>query len=216
MSSLKLVTDRTEADRIYLEKLNAKGWGNMTEEERFYWRSGSAEVLELLDGTLETSDGYVIGAGDGVTRGAYNEQDMNRVEAAVQTVAVQAVELLKEISDYLVKRGVATDTVFALPYTVEDTAVEPPQTWTKYQLPFAEELTAYLDKVRRIKGILVSDAPEVPADMLDLQIDEANNIEKVLLAVENALLSLRDETKDRIDRTTQCWLYSGEFFAGEV
>lgn len=216
MSALKLVTDRTEADCIYLEELNAKGWANMTEEERFFWRCGEPEVLELLDGTLETSDGLIVGAGGGVVRGGYNTDDMNRVEAAVQTVAAQALALLDEIAAYLVEKGVAPDTVFVLPYTAQNTQVEPQRVWLSSEMPDDDDCAAYLAQVQRIKDILATDAPAVPADMVDFRVGEANDIEKILLSVESALLKLQTQTKDRIDRTAEGWLYSGEFYAGEV
>lgn len=216
MSALKLITDRTEADRLYLEELNAKGWAAMTEEERFFWRSGTAEALELLDGVLETSDGLIVGAGDGVVRGAYNVEDMNRVETAVQSISAQAVALLGEISSYLMEKGVAPDAVFVLPYTAQDAQVEPQRVWLRSEMPDDDQCAAYLAQVQTIKDILALDAPSVPADMTDFRVGEANDIEKILLAVEAALLQLQTQTKDRIDRTAEGWLYSGEFYAGEV
>ena len=57
-----LITDRTAADKAQAEQLNAKGWENMTSEER----------------TLYLSDQL---------KGAYKASDFNRVEAAVEYVA---------------------------------------------------------------------------------------------------------------------------------
>ena len=216
MSDLKLITDRTEIDRVRLEALNAKGWDAMTADEKFYWRCGEAEILELLDGTLETSDGLLVGAGNAVTRGAYNYQDLNRVEEAVQIVSSTAFHLVDEIASYLVEKGVATDAMFELPYKKSDSHVPPAKLWESKEIPSADDLSAYLAKVQIIRDILPTSAPLVPADMDGLRVEEANNIEKILEAVYAELDVQRVTIKDRADRTAESWNYSGEFFAGEV
>lgn len=58
---LNLITDRTKADVERARYLAAKGWANMTEEERAEWSAG--------------------------LKGAYNVSDLNRVGAAVDYVA---------------------------------------------------------------------------------------------------------------------------------
>lgn len=64
---LNLITDRTKADVERVRHLAAKGWANMTEEERNEW----------LDGL----------------KGAYNTTDLNRVGAAVEYVVGRFGEL---------------------------------------------------------------------------------------------------------------------------
>ena len=47
--------------------------------------------------------------------------------------------------------------------------------------------------------------PQAPADMLGLTWEEANAIESILLAVDEA-----------VTRMSQAWYYSGDLYAGEV
>lgn len=58
---LELITDRTPRDVARLQELNAKGWANMTADEKVEWKK--------------------------VSKGAYNYTDLNRVESAVEYLA---------------------------------------------------------------------------------------------------------------------------------
>ncbi|MBR5873098.1 MAG: hypothetical protein IKY90_00005 [Oscillospiraceae bacterium] len=58
---IHFITDRTQADVDRVQLLSAKGFANMTAEERAEWLAGM--------------------------RGAYNSTDLNRVESAVQYLA---------------------------------------------------------------------------------------------------------------------------------
>lgn len=216
MSALKLITDRTLEDKNYLDALNKKGLHGMTPEERAYWRCGIAEVLEFLDGTIETSDGLILGAGSGVTKGSYNRFDLHRVDSAVQAVAQQALSVIPSVSAYLALRKVAPDKAFELPYLAEDVNVKSPQQWLDGNVPTHTELSEFLDNVRNLRALLPSDAPELPSSMARLSVDGANNIEKTLLAVEAALTALEENLKDKINRTASSYLYSCEVYSGEV
>ena len=52
---------------------------------------------------------------------------------------------------------------------------------------------------------MTEDVPQVPPDMDRLNYEEANDIEKILLAVDDA-----------ITRISKSWYYSGDIYAGEV
>ena len=58
---MELITNRTQADVDRVKELTAKGWNNLTDEERDEWRTGM--------------------------KGAYNYTDLTRVESAVEELA---------------------------------------------------------------------------------------------------------------------------------
>ena len=74
--------------------------------------------------------------------------------------------------------------------------------------PPVSALAKYLDNVDHVRGALdmPSDTPAVPADISQrILIEEANNIEIILTAVEMLL-----------NRISLSWVYSGEVYSGEV
>lgn len=74
--------------------------------------------------------------------------------------------------------------------------------------PSLSELAQYLDNVSVVRAVLElpDSVPEVPEDISQrITIDDANNIEIILTAVETLL-----------NRIALSWVYSGEFTAGEV
>ena len=91
----------------------------------------------------------------GITKGAYNYSDLNRVERAV-----------KEISE-IVGLGLVTKT-----------------DWTIQDIPSTVEMVRYLQNISTIRELIpdVSNIPDVPVTMNNLTFDSANNIEKILLA----------------------------------
>ena len=114
--------------------------------------------------------------------GHYNATDLNRVCGAVQYVA----ERLRTIG-YAINIAPKTD-------------------WTISDIPRAAQMERYLQDVATLRNALViGTTPPVPSDMDDLTVDEANNIERILLDVEAA-----------INRISAAWFYSGELYGGEV
>lgn len=217
-----LVTDRTQADRIYLESLLAKGWEGMTEDERHYF-TGEGEVpLEDSEGVvLYGSDGVMLWATDSiaVVKGAYNTDDINRVDNAVTYLAETALALLKMLSAYRTGKGVAADAVFLPPYTESDVVVSVPETpWPVDFIPSEEDLSDYLQNVKTIRGLVPVDSntPELPETMEDLTIAGANAIEASLIAEHNSMQKEEARIKDMIDKTAAAWIYSGEIYTGEV
>ena len=79
--------------------------------------------------------------------------------------------------------------------------------WYEFDWPTTETMTMYLLNVSAIRAVLsvMKSTPIVPLDMVDLMIQEANNIEKILVNV-NELL----------EKSALVWFYSGDLFAGEV
>lgn len=116
-------------------------------------------------------------------KGAYNASDLNRVGAAVAYVAGRL-------------KGYG--------YVV---SVSPRQDWQVTDIPTQESMTAYLADVATLRAVLTvaADTPEVPEDMERLTWQEANDIEKILVDVDELLT-----------RMAAAWFYSGDLYAGEV
>lgn len=116
-------------------------------------------------------------------KGAYNATDLNRVESAVQ---------------YIIDR-------FAIAGVFPKLHVK--TTWSRDNYPNQSEMERYLDNIRVLRSVLpmASDVPEVPFDMHLLTYQEANDIEKILLVID-----------DVITKISKIWFYSNEIYAGEV
>lgn len=116
-------------------------------------------------------------------KGAYNASDLNRVGAAVAYVA-----------------GRLTGYGYAV-------SVSPRQDWQVADIPTQESMMAYLADVAALRAALTvaADTPEVPEDMERLTWQEANDIEKILVDVDELLTHM-----------AAAWFYSGDLYAGEV
>lgn len=217
-----LVTDRTQADRIYLESLLAKGWEGMTEDERHYFMGESEVPLEDSEGfSLYSSDGLMLLAIDSmaVVKGAYNASDLNRVNEAVAYLSGAALSLLDELVLYRETHGVGADAFFLPPYRAEDVVVVLPDApWSDRDIPCSTDLAAYLQNVRTLRGLvpLPDNVPTLPASMEFLTFTGANAIESSLAASDAARISLEADIKDLIDKTSAAWYFSGEIYTGEV
>lgn len=119
----------------------------------------------------------------GETRGAYNASDLNRVGSAVDYVAGR-----------LRSCGIAVSVV-------------PRMDWQETDIPTRAEMAAYLADIATLRAALPprGGTPPAPMDMLGLSWEEANAIESILLAVDEA-----------VTRMSQAWYYSGDLYAGEV
>ena len=116
-------------------------------------------------------------------KGAYNAGDLNRVESAVNYL----VERLKIAGNYL-NLSIKTS-------------------WTTYEYVTLSEAERYLYNIDTIKSCFISpdDMPDVPAELDNLDFQEANDIEKILYMVDTIITNI-----------SQAWLYSGDIFSGEV
>lgn len=186
-----LITDRTQADVNRVKALHEKGWASMTEAEQ-------AEFLTAM-------------------KGAYNAEDLNRVESAVAYVGGLLAELPGDLMVYADGRGVAWDKFFDVPYDeAAYSEMETVTNWEAKDLPTETDLVRYLGNVVLVRGALEADYPALPETMSGLTYVGANSIERVLELVYDAILAFRERTETLIDNTAAAWCYSGEIYTGEV
>ena len=116
-------------------------------------------------------------------KGAYNASDLNRVGAAVAYVAGR-------LNGY----GYAV-------------TVTPKQDWTVSDIPTQESMTSYLADVAALRGAIavMASTPPTPDSASWLTWQEANDIEKILMDVDELLT-----------RMAAAWFYSGDLYAAEV
>lgn len=120
-------------------------------------------------------------------KGAYNASDLNRVTEAVEYL----VERLRSFG-------------YAVAYTAVTVSGSRTE-WTEADIPTASQLAQYLANVKAIREAIENQAPEPPADMARLTYEEANDIERILLAVDALITNMID-----------AYLYSDEIVCGEV
>lgn len=116
-------------------------------------------------------------------RGAYKHTDMNRVESAVKTLAARFAE-----------RG----TNLALTTKTD---------WGRTNWPQVVDMNRYFGNVEALRvatGVNLP-APATPTTATRFNYEKANDLEKILLAVERWL-----------DSSEESHYYSGEIYAGEV
>ena len=120
---------------------------------------------------------------DAGMKGAYNASDLNRVGNAVNYVAGR-----------LEDAG----------YTV---SVNPKIDWLESDVPTESSMEQYLKNVETIRNTLTvpSNTPNVPDDMEGLTYEEANDIERILLAVDALITNM-----------INAYFYSNEIVCGEV
>ena len=116
-------------------------------------------------------------------KGAYNASDLNRVASAMS---------------YLSQRFASAG------YSVP---VSSPTDWANGDIPTNGDLDTYLDDLRRIRAALavMDTTPSAPGSMDYLTRAKANDIEKILVDVDDAL-----------GRLLLSPFYSGEIYSGEV
>ena len=79
--------------------------------------------------------------------------------------------------------------------------------WANGDKPNRDEMAAYLADIAALRAALPlrDGTPPAPGGVLGLTWEEANAIESILLAVDEA-----------VTRMSQAWYYSGDLYAGEV
>ena len=117
-------------------------------------------------------------------KGAYNAADFNRIEEAFTYLRS------KMNSEY----------GFNLNLTIKTD-------WTKSDNITESNIEAYRQNVATIRSAITvtSDTPETPSTIRFMTAQKANDIEKILQAVEVLL-----------DNISAAWFYSGEIYSGEV
>ena len=119
----------------------------------------------------------------GNAKGSYTASDLNRVGAAMNYVA-----------DRLTSQGYAV-------------SISPKTDWQPSDWPTPQTMEQYLDDLNELRRqfAVMESTPKVPADMVCLTVDEANDIEKILEDIDRLLTN-----------AAQAWFYSGDLFSGEV
>lgn len=149
--------------------------------------------------------------------GFYNVSDLNRVEAAAEYLKEQFNNLPAVLADYLANLNVALDTVFAVPYEYP-LPITTKTNWTDADTPNNGDMARYLGNAKTLKETITlpNNTPALPANMNELTVTGANNIEKVLQIVNAETLKLEAQKKLLADNTAAIFVYSGEVFSGEV
>ena len=188
------VADRAE-DNIYVVALtivSASGQSTSTSFTLYYG------LLNLITDRTQADVDYVIRLSQkgwsGMTaeekaeweydlKGAYNASDLNRVGNAFNYVA-----------------GRLEGAGYSVP-------VNPKIDWMESDIPTHSDMEIYLNNVEIIRGTLtvLTATPEVPDDMEGLTYEEANDIERILLAVDALITNM-----------INAYFYSNEIVCGEV
>lgn len=179
-----LITDRTIADVTRIQQLNQKGWAAMSEAERVFWRCGIMIPLSASDGPLVATDGP-IECGSEAVKGAYNAVDLNRVGHACNYVKNRFDTLGYEVIGW----------------------TEPKLDWKREDIPTTAQMQAYLANVEALRVVL-DVAGDVPESMSGLDYAEANEIERVLIAVDAYITGMVYS----VHRSAENQFYSGVSF----
>ncbi len=139
LDEFNLITDRTQADVDRYAELQSKGFRGMTDEEKSEWKT-----------TL---------------KGAYNFNDMNRVESAVEYVSNRLTE-----AGYVV-----------LPIVKKD--------WTGNDKPTLDDIKRHMKNIADIRAALTifSTTPESPTTEKRLTYQMANDMEQILIDVDDLI-----------------------------
>jgi hypothetical protein len=188
------VADRAEDD-IYVVILNIVSGSGQSSTTSFTLYYG---LLNLITDRTQADVDYVVRLStkswnnmseeektdwESGLKGAYNASDLNRVGNAVVYVA-----------------GRLTKAGYLVP-------VSPKIDWTASDIPKESDMRTYLSDVDILRNALtvLPGTPEVPEDMERLTYKEANDIERILLAVDGL-----------ITKMINSYFYSNEIFCGEV
>lgn len=191
-----LIYDRTQEDANrwqYLStKLDTEGWAGLNPSEQREW---------LTD-----------------LKGGYSCSDLNRVGAAVEYLGGRFRNLITHLIAYRGEYGVASDPLFETPYITEDVAVFPKMDWQITDHVRASQAARFLTDLSVIRSLipLPKATPTVPPDMVDLTLEEANDIEKLLQIVDTEITLLTAKLEKWISDTSLSWMFSGEVFSQEV
>jgi hypothetical protein len=186
-----LITGRTQSDIQYRSELR----------ERYINRTATpAEIAEWVAGL----------------KGAYNASDLNRVESAVAYLVGRFNDLPGELADYLNSLGVAPDALFDVPYS-HPISLTVKLDWAVADIPLNTQMERYISNINAIRSIITipAEAPATPPDVQGLTVTEANDIEAILKAVDDATLALEALKKSYADLTADAWRYCGTLNCGQ-
>ena len=194
--ALDLIYDRTDEDAerwLYLsEKMDAEGFEALTPEEQTEW---------LTD-----------------IKGGYNFSDLNRVGAAVSYLAGRYRNLLTHMAEYVDDHGVADDPLFHLPYTASDVTVSAKTNWALGDYMRPNQAAQFLLNLTVLRGLMTvpDGTPPVPADMIDLTIGEANDIERLLDMLDDEITRVTATMEKWVRDTAAAWFFSNDPYSSEV
>lgn len=194
--ALDLIYDRTQDDAdLWLElvtKIDGGGWDSLTPEEQDLWLTS--------------------------LKGGYNYTDLKRVSYAVLDMGDRFWDLLYHIPSYRASYGVASDALFVLPYVEDDIAINPRTSWTRTTIVKQTMMDQYLSDLRVLRSLipLPADTPRVPPDMVDLTVEEANDIERLLDMIDDEITRVTAEMEKWVRDTASSWTYSNDPFSSEV
>lgn len=113
-------------------------------------------------------------------KGAYNYTDLNRVNSAMR--------YLKTVAD---EQGIT----LVFPHTLRTN-------WSRNEVPTTVQIQDYLDNIEAAYELIISPQISIPEAIKSLQ--DANDIEKILLEAEQALKNIYE-----------CYSYASDFYCGE-
>lgn len=225
--TLDLITDRTADDVQYVKSLRAKGWREMTADERTAYLSGLKGNYGYTDiNRVTEAEIYIAGEFNSSEDGLhdyYNE--------AIQDIldSLDSEPEYYDLDDPLLPESmwqVSFGTV-----TLEDGKTD----WQYGDIPSdytdasndVYDISYYLQNVNTLKNVLTVSLPPTPDDLDYLTYQEANDIESILLGVyDNLVLYVNDKREaideakeneiDKYKKISAVWIYSGEIFCGEM
>ena len=174
-------------------------------------------VLELKEKILQGGLG-ALSDGEraeylGGRKGAYNYQDLNRVSEAIAYLANRMVSLAREIAAYRDEKGIADDALFRVPYDPGAIKVTPKRDWKMGDVPTPEQVQALLRDLALLRRQLTlpASAPAAPESLDYLTVSTANDIERMLAAIDAALSALEQELYLNIDLAASSLRYAAEW-----
>lgn len=169
-----LITDRTQADQERVLELREKGLTGMT----------PAELAEFLAGM----------------KGAYNATDLNRVKDAMEYIAERfrsyGVSItLKEVMIHHMVEVYMLDSFGEVILdddgyeTIDHIEEWDDTTWIEWDIPTPAQLNVYLRNLKTLRFTLtvLPTTPTVPPDMEGFTWQDANDIERILLDIDDML-----------------------------
>lgn len=171
---------------------------------------------KILAGGLNALSAEEFAEYMGGMRGAYNYTDLNRVAQAVAYIADRMTTIPGELKVYRDGKQVADASVYRVPYDADSVEVNPKTDWNMENYPTRSEMEGYLADLATLRKQLKlpANAPAVPATMNKLTCSVANDIERLLVIIHDALLKEEATIYSRIDRTVPHG-HVGIMFCGE-
>lgn len=178
-----LIFDRTQedVDRVYelRNKILSGGMSALSEEEKGEWLAGM--------------------------KGSYNYTDMNRVSEAVQYIYDRMQALPDELDTYRESQGVEDSPEFHVPYDPSEINVVPLPELTMEEIPTQLVILVYLANLITLSMVLPlpDDAPNYPMTLDHMTYETANDIERLLYVINDAVSDLDAELRHKIDVAAQ-------------